>query len=73
MNTIKLNQKTIKAIETAFIDSANFTKEHFYNKEYEERKNADSFFHGVLEAKLKDLGIDIAESWNILRDTIYHD
>ena len=72
MNTIKLNQKTIKTIEDIFIDSANFTREHFYNKDYEERKNADSFFHGVLEAELKDLGINIEESWNILRDTIYH-
>lgn len=72
--TIKLTEKAKKEIVNAFIESANFTKAEYYNKDYEERKSGvDAYFHGVLESKLKALcGIDISEVWDILRDTTFH-
>ena len=70
----KSNKSTSKEIEKIFIESAIFTKEHFYNKPYEDRKEGtEAFFHGVLESKFKDLGVDISEVWEILRDTIFHE
>ena len=73
--TIKLTEKEKKALVQTFIESAEFTKKEYYNKDYEERKNGvDAFFHGVLESKLNSLcGIEIGGTWNILRDTIFHD
>lgn len=75
METIKLSEKAKKAIMKAFIESAEFTKKEYYNKDYEERKNGvEPYFHGVLEAKLRnDLNVDISEVWDILRDTMFHD
>lgn len=72
--TIKLSEKAKKAIKDTFIESAIFTKNEYYNKDYEERKNGvEPYFHGVLEAKLKGLcDIDISEVWDILRDTMFH-
>ena len=73
MKEIKLSNKTKEAIKVLFIESVEITKKEFYDKEYEQRKNAPAFFHGVLEAKFSSIDIDISEVWEILRDTIYHD
>ena len=73
MNEIKLSNKAKEAIKALFIESAEMTRKEFYDKDYENRKNAESFFHGVLEAKFSNIGVDISEVWEIIRDTIYHD
>lgn len=73
MNEIKLTEAKKKALKEAFIKSANLTKNDFYDKSYEERRDGvHAFFMGALEAELKSVfDVDISETWEILRNTIY--
>lgn len=73
MKEIKMTEAKKEALKEAFIKSANLTKNDFYNKSFEERKEGvHAFFMGALEAELKSIfDVDIGEAWEILRDTIY--